>query len=463
MKKRMVIIIGLVFLLVSSFYTINYFFLMPTIKLIGKQDITINYKQDYKELGYKANYKNKNLTKNVKVKGKVKSNKLGIYKINYSLKKGLFTKKIVRTVKVRDISKPKILLESKEENIYICPKAEYNIEKYTAYDNYDKDITDRVKVTRKDNIVKYAVVDSSGNYTVEKRKIIKKDKESPELELNEGNVIFSYLNDEFKDPGYKAFDNCDEDITNIVEVEGKVDISTAGSYELFYKIVDSSGNLTKVARKINVVKKGENGTIYLTFDDGPRMGTTNVILDILKEENVKATFFVTNSGPDELISREYLEGHTVGLHTASHNYALIYANQENYFNDLYAVRDRVLNITGHDSKIIRFPGGSSNTISRRYKPGIMSELTKSVVEKGYKYYDWNINSRDTDGLTNSVDIAKQVQNNLSLDRVNVVLMHDIKTYTRDALKNIIHYGKENGYHFEAITEDSLMITQTVKN
>ena len=120
-------------------------------------------------------------------------------------------------------------------------------------------------------------------------------------------------------------------------------------------------------------------------------------------------------------------------------------------------------MTGSDAKIIRFPGGSSNTISRRYSDKIMSFLTKDVVEKGFRYYDWNLASGDAGEIHTAEGIYEHVTKNLSKDRVNMVLMHDIKPYTRDALKKIIEYGKENGYNFDKITEKTDMIKQRVNN
>ena len=119
-------------------------------------------------------------------------------------------------------------------------------------------------------------------------------------------------------------------------------------------------------------------TIYLTFDDGPSLDITPKILDLLKKHNIKATFFVINrnSNTDYLIKRAYNEGHTIGLHTSSHNYSKIYANETAYFNDLANIENKVIKITGTSSKIIRFPGGSSNTVSRNYNKGIMTRLTK---------------------------------------------------------------------------------------
>ena len=160
----------------------------------------------------------------------------------------------------------------------------------------------------------------------------------------------------------------------------------------------------------------------------------------------------------------YVEGHTVGLHTASHNYQTVYSSVDGYYNDLYSVSNRVKRLTGYESKIIRFPGGSSNTVSKKYNVVIMTTLTQDVINKGFKYYDWNLSSGDAaGGNPTSSDIYNYVVNNLRRDRVNMVLMHDIKTYTRDALRDIIRYGKNNGYTFEKITMDTTMIKQKVNN
>ena len=208
----------------------------------------------------------------------------------------------------------------------------------------------------------------------------------------------------------------------------------------------------------------KKGVIYLTFDDGPRSGTTDIILNILKEKNVKATFFVTSGGPDDLIKRMYDEGHSIGLHTASHDYSVVYGSIDSYFQDLAIVSDRVEKVTGQKSYLIRFPGGSSNTVSKKYTPGIMSYLTKEVLSRGYRYYDWNIDSRDAEGGKFTADeISNFVTSKLSHDKVNMVLMHDVKVTTKDAIGKIIDYGKANGYTFDAITPYTDMVVQRVNN
>lgn len=187
-------------------------------------------------------------------------------------------------------------------------------------------------------------------------------------------------------------------------------------------------------------------TIYLTFDDGPNANTEK-LLDILKKYNVKATFFVTGQfGYEHLIKRAYDEGHSIGLHTYSHNYH-VYDSEEAYFDDLKKIDDVVYKAIGIHSKLIRFPGGSSNTISSDVL-GIMTRLSKMVIDKGYKYFDWNVSSDDTSNISSEA-IANNIINSLG-DGYYVVLQHDIKLKSVDAVEKVIEYGLENGYTFAAL-------------
>ena len=437
MKKKYVIgiIVVTILLLVGIIF---FLFLPPEFKLNKGDTIELKYGEKYKDPGYKVTKFGKDYTKDIKIKNKINSKKLGTYKITYEVKINGITFKKVRKVKLIDDEKPIITLTG-NENISICPNAEYKEEGYKATDNYDGDITKNVKITTKDGIISYSVKDSSGNTAEITITITKEDKIATTITLSVNKTISLFLGYTWKEPGYTATDKCDNDIT-VVERTVKV-----------------------ISKPVNNNSGSNKGVIYLTFDDGPKQGTTNVILDILKEENVPATFFVTNSGPDSLIKREYDEGHTVGLHTASHNYATVYKSVDSYYNDLLQVQNRVKRITGYESKIIRFPGGSSNTISKKYSKGIMTILTKDVVNKGYHYFDWNISSGDAGETTSSSGVYNYVVKSLSKNKSNVVLMHDIKPYTRDALRNIIRYGKNNGYTFAKITMSTPMVTHHVNN
>jgi len=223
---------------------------------------------------------------------------------------------------------------------------------------------------------------------------------APVIELQGGESIRVPLNSGYSEPGYDVYDiGGDYELA----VEGEVDPNTEGEYEIKYTAVDTSGNTTTVSRVVHVIKPA--GTVYLTFDDGPSEHTGR-LLDVLKKYGVKVTFFVTGRGDDSYFKREFDEGHTVALHTNSHNYSYVYSNVDNYFNDLNTISDRVKTQTGIESKLIRFPGGSSNLVSRRYdgRTRIMSRLVNEVTARGYTYFDWNVDSNDAGGATSADEV-----------------------------------------------------------
>lgn len=441
---------------------------IPKIKLIGDKEINLSYKDEYKEDGYIVKNIGKDYNKEVNINNNIEEHKVGEYQVEYSIKYLFFNIKKIRKVNIIDKDKPIIRIDNNP--IKICPLDNLEEIEYYSYDEYDGDITSSVIVMEDKDYVTFKVKDSSLNEDILKVKLIRIDEDKPVINLKGDSVIYLYGNTKYQEPGYSAEDNCDGDITDKVVVSGEV-LDDIGEYTINYTVVDSSNNKSvitrKVIRKNNSIPSNNgyihNGEIYLTFDDGPSEDTTGYILDVLKEEGVKATFFVTCNGPDYLIKRMYDEGHTVALHTASHNYSYVYSSVDNYFNDLEKVRNRVKNITGYDSKIIRFPGGSSNTISRSYQYGIMSQLTNMVIEKGYRYYDWNVDADDAGHAYSSSQVYNNVVNHLSYNRANMVLMHDIKYQTKDAIRDIIRYGKNNGYTFKKIENDTYMIRHGVNN
>ena len=221
-------------------------------------------------------------------------------------------------------------------------------------------------------------------------------------------------------------------------------------------------DLPEISDVANIEEKTAK-IVYLTFDDGPGPYTAE-LLDILKKYNVKATFFVTRAGDDALIAREFNEGHTVGLHSYTHDYAYIYSGIGNFFEDLYSIQDRVKNITGETSTIIRFPGGSSNLVSAKYDGGahIMSTLAYEVAARGFTYFDWNVSSGDAGAPLPSDQIYENVVNNLKPE-FSVVLQHDIKDYSVNAVERIINYGLKNGYTFKRLEKDSFSAHHGINN
>ena len=448
MKYKVILGILIFVLFILSFLI----YVRVSFSINGSSNIELYYLEDYEDKGASFNLFFKSFNNLIKVDNNVDTSKVGEYEVVYKIKIGFYNMKRVRKVKVVDVFSPVIVFKSDDLEKTVCPNGDLE-EDYKAYDLYDGDLTDKVKLTDDEDGLIYSVTDSSNNKYSVKRKIKREDTEAPSLKLKGPSTIYLGLTMKYEELGYEVKDNCDSDIK--VTVESNVDTNKAGNYTITYKAVDSSLNETIVKRNVIVYKESGNGLIYLTFDDGPSgSGSTLKILNILKEEGVKATFFVTCSGPDNLIKREYDEGHTVALHTKSHKYSYVYSSSDNYFDDLYAVQNRVYNITGVKSTIIRFPGGSNNTVSNKYSPGIMSTLKQQVLEKGFTYFDWNISSGDAGGCTTSSCVYNTVVKSLSKSRPNMVLMHDIKMFTADAIRDIIRYGKANGYTFAPITLDT---------
>lgn len=346
-------------------------------------------------------------------------------------------------------------------------------EEYIEYgyivEHYNKDLYYNVKIINEINNSKLGVYDVKYvlNYKnksiVKTRKIKVVDTIKPEIVLQGEDEIFIKEGQKYSEIGYKAIDNYDGDITNLVTITNNIK-EEIGKYEVIYSVSDSSGNTSKKIRIVNVIKNN-NGIIYLTFDDGPSE-ITSKILDLLKEEDIKATFFVLNYSNiyEPIIKRIVEEGHTIALHTYTHNYKLIYSSKENYYNDLNKIKEKVKNTTGITTNIIRFPGGSSNTVSS-FNKGIMTLLTKDVIKEGYHYFDWNVDSKDAWDARNSNDVYNNVIYNLSMNRSNIVLLHDKNgnTKTLYALKDIIKTAKNKGYTFNKITNSTPMITHSVKN
>jgi len=206
---------------------------------------------------------------------------------------------------------------------------------------------------------------------------------------------------------------------------------------------DEAADIAAVAAIENQIVWGgeERGTggirrVYLTFDDGPSANTDR-ILDILGEYDVKATFFVVGK---EKYAAQYKrivdEGHTLAMHSYSHVYNEIYSSPEAYKQDLNKLRTYLYELTGVECDIVRFPGGSSNTISKVD----MHSLIEYLDSEDMVYFDWNVSSGDASGTNKSAEqIASNVLNNIDKYNNAVVLMHDAaeKTSTVEALPIII--------------------------
>ncbi len=212
----------------------------------------------------------------------------------------------------------------------------------------------------------------------------------------------------------------------------------------------------------------ENGVdrkvVYLTIDDGPSENT-QAVLDILDRYGCKATFFVVGHNPEyyDLIGEAYRRGHTIGLHTFSHDYETVYSSVDAYYADLDAIGQVVKEQIGYVPCFIRFPGGSSNEVSANYSVGIMSVLVDSVREQGYQYFDWNMSTGDGAEHTADEIVGYATQ---PTEYQNIVLLcHDsaTKQSTVEALPRIIEHYQALGYSFEAIDRSTIVTHHGVNN
>ena len=370
-------------------------------------------------------------------------------------------KEFPQIVSVVDKNAPEI--EIKQDKVSVCPNGKIPKFDMKVEDDFDGEITEKVELSfdEKEGKVLVEIRDSSGNYASSSVSAVVEDKKAPEINLNGAENYSMTLDAIFEIPTPTVSDNCDE--VELV-IKGAIDTKKVGTYELVYEAVDNSGNGVSVKRKVRIDPVPENGVIYLTFDDGPG-AFTDKLLDVLKKYNVKVTFFVTGSGEDRLIKRAFDEGHTIGLHTFTHDYSYVYRSVNNYFDDLNKIQERVKRITGKESRIVRFPGGSSNTISQNYDGGIriMSKLVDEVTKKGYVYFDWNVSSGDAGSTTSASGVYNNVINGLKKGGSSVVLQHDIKGYSVDAVEDIIKYGQSHGYKFSALNESSFTSHHGVNN
>lgn len=199
-------------------------------------------------------------------------------------------------------------------------------------------------------------------------------------------------------------------------------------------------------------------TVYLTFDDGPSAQTAEV-LDILKENGIHATFFVTGQTSElaqEMMKRIVAEGHTIAVHTYSHDYHEIYASVEAYLADFERIYNWVYEVTGVYPQIFRFPGGTINSFNGE----VWRELVAEMDRRGFVHYDWNASCGDADGL---VHTPEELANNslamLGAKRV-IVLMHDsaVRATTVASLPMVIEGYRNAGYAFAPLTPEVKAIT-----
>ncbi len=229
-----------------------------------------------------------------------------------------------------------------------------------------------------------------------------------------------------------------ETMSAVSESVDTAEIQTTGSTEAYTSSgVDESGRI-EIDMQENTGEEEGIRKVYLTFDDGPSSNTGR-ILDILAEYDVKATFFVVGKEDETyqpLYNRIVEEGHTLAMHSYSHKYQEIYQSKESYVQDLTKLQEFLYDTTGVWCRYCRFPGGSSNKVSKVD----MHELIEYLDEQDMTYFDWNIVSGDaTNDYISSGDIIRNCMRRLGEFDEAIILMHDAaeKDSTVEALPGLI--------------------------
>lgn len=399
---------------------------------------------------------------------KINFSKPGKYPITYSYN----NIKTTITIELKDTIKPD--LEIQELTIDLGMKVEARDLIKTSYDS------SRTEVKFKHNYQFNEVGDQNveiiicrGNNCITKQSVVHilpKDTTPPEII---GIRNLSVLKDSDIDllSSVSVKDNQDDNPILTID-SSNLDISKVGDYQITYHAKDRSLNTVKETCIVSVVENKTIGTynqtnekvVYLTFDDGPSENTQKV-LEILDVYDVKATFFVTGTNEEYyyLIKKAHDAGHTIGLHTYVHEYDQIYNSSSAYFSDLKRIEDLVYSQIGSIPKYIRFPGGSSNNVSKKYCHKIMSKLTKEVINRGYQYYDWNEDSEDGSGQLSVKQLIKNAT--ASTDNNIILLFHDAngKENSLKAIGPVIQYYQKKGYVFKGIDDSSYVVHHSVNN
>lgn len=260
----------------------------------------------------------------------------------------------------------------------------------------------------------------------------------------------------FEEPGYTALDAEGNDRSDQVQVTGEVVFWRPGDYELYYAFENAAGETVRACRRVHQLPAPmpetaapEEKVIYLTFDDGPCENTERV-LELLEQYDAKATFFVILSREEacaELLPKIQEQGHSIGIHAFDHEYSRLYQGETAYFADMLKAQQLLYSYTGSYAHLLRFPGGS--TTAKGMMGPSFPVVQQGLADMGIQYFDWNVQPEDGKGHS-SIDTAYAFARGVPNWETPVVLQHDTRIYSVNALEEMLRWGTENGYRFLAL-------------
>ena len=238
---------------------------------------------------------------------------------------------------------------------------------------------------------------------------------------------------------------------NLSIIESEILAKNRPTHELFFS---DDVKKNKIVERVSHIYNSDYKRVFLTFDDGPSKSVTIPILDILKQNNVRATFFVLGSNAErypEIVKRAYQEGHYIANHSFTHVYSNIYSSPQAVLDEYNRTEIAIKNAIGdqtYNSRVFRFPGGTSGG---KYA-NIKAEAVNLLNQNNVAHLDWNALTADAAGLDNVNDMMNYVETTMGNKNSVVILMHDIgtKKSTYELLPQLIQVLKEKGYVFENI-------------
>lgn len=283
---------------------------------------------------------------------------------------------------------------------------------------------------------------------------INADEIDKEVINNQGTSVID--NDDETKKEDKDNDELDENVNTATNKQELV--YTSYENDLY---ADNAKDVESMLNKWNYLREDGKKIAYLTFDDGPSTEVTGQILETLKENNVKATFFILGSNVEksdkqkELLKEMVMEGHAIGNHGYCHDYSVLYpgrvADTTAFMNDMKKSEDVMKSVLGDDfsTKVIRFPGGHMSWNTKSLDP--------ILEQEGYSYIDWNTLNGDAESNGRTTEqLISRLQGSVSdlagNDDVLVILMHDTnaKEATAQSLQETINYLKSLGYEFRTL-------------
>lgn len=253
--------------------------------------------------------------------------------------------------------------------------------------------------------------------------------------------------------GVIAYKKTKKDKLNNTEniIESKI-IQKEKAYAHMVEFEEPKKQTQDIREQISNIYHSDTKRVFLTFDDGPSKTVTPLILDLLKQENIKATFFLLGSRAElnpDIVKREYDEGHYIANHGYSHNYTNIYQTPQSVVDEFNATEAAIRNALGnqeYNSYLFRFPGGMPGGKHAQLK----AEAAQILEQNGIAHLDWNALTSDAAGAKTSEEMLQNAISTIGEKNSVVILMHDAgdKILTYEMLPNLISYLREKGYEFK---------------